>query len=116
MKYVLIFIKSYIFGFLLTYFAIDMWRLATGDLRPLRKKGVICSKLIKIEASDKDFLQNVCYIKHILLFLQPINNNYGKEYIWKDDAKGFDPAIAAHGRTDYAGTKAQASLYAGHCG
>ena len=29
MKYVLTLIKSYIFGFLLTYFAIDMWRLAT---------------------------------------------------------------------------------------
>ena len=38
MKYVQTLIKSYIFGFLLTYFAIDMWRLATGDLRPLRKK------------------------------------------------------------------------------
>ena len=32
MKYVLTLIKSYIFGFLLTYFAIDMWRLATGSL------------------------------------------------------------------------------------
>ena len=29
MKYVLTFIKSFIFSFLLTYFAIDMWRLAT---------------------------------------------------------------------------------------
>ena len=29
MKYVLTFIKNYIFGFLLTYFAIDVWRLAT---------------------------------------------------------------------------------------
>ena len=29
MKYVLAFMKSFIFSFLLTYFAIDMWRLAT---------------------------------------------------------------------------------------
>ena len=32
MKYVLAFMKSFIFSFLLTYFAIDVWRLATGDL------------------------------------------------------------------------------------
>ena len=29
MKYVLTFMKSFIFSFLLTYFAIDVWRLAT---------------------------------------------------------------------------------------
>lgn len=46
MKYVLTFIKSYIFGFLLTYFAIDMWRLATGDLLPLRKKGILVEWLV----------------------------------------------------------------------
>ena len=46
MKYVLTFIKSYIFGFLLTYFAIDVWRLATGDLLPLRKKGILVEWLV----------------------------------------------------------------------
>ena len=65
--------------------------------------------------SDKDFLQNVCYIKHFIVFLQPISDNYEQEYSWKDDAESLDTAVAADGRTDYAGTKAQASVYAGHC-
>lgn len=46
MKYVLTFIKSFIFSFLLTYFAIDVWRLATGDLLPLRKKGILVEWLV----------------------------------------------------------------------
>ena len=33
--------KLYLFIFLFTYFAADMWRLATGDLFPLRKKGIL---------------------------------------------------------------------------
>lgn len=36
-----VFIKSYVYSFLLFYFAIDMWHLATGDMRPLRKKGIL---------------------------------------------------------------------------
>ena len=34
MKYVLAFMKSFIFSFLLTYFAIDVWRLATTPHPP----------------------------------------------------------------------------------
>ena len=49
------------------------------------------------EVSDKDFLKNVCYIKHFYLTLHSIIDNYGKEYIRKDDAESFDPAAAAHG-------------------
>ena len=40
------------------------------------------------EVSDKDFLKNVCYIKHFYLTLHSIIDNYGKEYIRKDDAEG----------------------------
>ena len=54
MKYVLTLIKSYIFGFLLTCFAIDMWRLATGDLRPLRKKGILVEWLVHSQKEYND--------------------------------------------------------------
>ena len=54
MKYVLTLIKSYIFGFFLTYFAIDMWRLATGDLRPLRKKGILVEWLVHSKKEYND--------------------------------------------------------------
>jgi len=30
----------------------------------------------KKEVSDKDFSKNVCYIKHFVVFLQPISYNY----------------------------------------
>ena len=43
---------------------------------------------MKNEVSDKDFLKNVCYIKHFYLTLHSIIDNYGKEYIRKDDAEG----------------------------
>ena len=54
MKYVLTLIKSYIFSFLLTYFAIDMWRLATGDLWPLRKKGILVEWLVHSKKEYND--------------------------------------------------------------
>ena len=54
MKYVLTFIKSYIFGFLLAYFAIDMWRLGTGDFRPLRKKGILVEWLVHYKKEYND--------------------------------------------------------------
>ena len=36
-----VYIKSYVFSFLLFYFAIDLWHLSMGDMRPLRKKGIL---------------------------------------------------------------------------
>lgn len=54
MKYVLTFIKSFIFSFLLTYFAIDVWRLATGDLLPLRKKGILVEWLVHSKKEYND--------------------------------------------------------------
>ena len=51
----------------------------------------------KKEVSDKAFLKNVCYIKHFYVLLHPIKYNYGKEYIWKDDAKGIEPEPEDHG-------------------
>ena len=46
--------KLYLFVFLFTYFAADVWRLATGDLRTLRKKGILVEWLVhsKMEQCD----------------------------------------------------------------
>ena len=54
MKNIWKFLKYYLFGFLLAYFAIDMWRLANGDMRSLRKKGIQLEWLVhkKKEYSD----------------------------------------------------------------
>ena len=46
--------KLYLFVFLFTYFAADMWRLSTGDLFPLRKKGILLEWYIK-QADDRTF-------------------------------------------------------------
>ena len=54
MEYVLAFMKSFIFSFLLTYFAIDVWRLATGDLLPLRKKGILVEWLVHSKKEYND--------------------------------------------------------------
>jgi hypothetical protein len=46
--------KLYLFVFLFSYFAADMWRLSTGDLFPLRKKGILLEWYIK-KADDRTF-------------------------------------------------------------
>ena len=46
--------KLYLFIFLFTYFAADVWRLATGDFFPLRKKGILLEWYIK-KADDRTF-------------------------------------------------------------
>ena len=56
MKIIYNFLKYYLFGFLFGYFAIDMWRLASGDMRPLRKKGIQVEWLVntKQDKQEKD--------------------------------------------------------------
>jgi hypothetical protein len=51
---VLKYTKLYLFVFLFTYFAADMWRLSKGDLFPLRKKGILLEWYIK-KADDRTF-------------------------------------------------------------
>ena len=51
---VLKYTKLYLFVFLFSYFAADMWRLSTGDLFPLRKKGILLEWYIK-QADDRTF-------------------------------------------------------------
>ena len=48
------FVKSFIFSFLLFYFAFDMWHLATGDMRPLRKKGILVEWLVHSQMEQND--------------------------------------------------------------
>ena len=52
--------KLYLFVFLFTYFAADVWRLATGNLRPLRKKGILIEWLVnsKMEQCDSISVYN----------------------------------------------------------
>ena len=40
MKSIINFTKDFLLGFLLTWYAIDMWKLFHGDLRPLWRKGI----------------------------------------------------------------------------
>jgi hypothetical protein len=51
-----VFTKSFVFSFLLSYFAIDLWRLSTGDMRPLRKKGILVEWLVHSKKEYNDTL------------------------------------------------------------
>ena len=52
MKNVLKFIRNFLFGFLLTWYALDMWKLFHGDLRPLWRKGINVEWLINTKLSE----------------------------------------------------------------
>lgn len=49
-----LYVKTSVFSFLLFYFAIDMWRLSTGDMRPLRKKGILVECLVHSQKEYND--------------------------------------------------------------
>ena len=40
MKSIFKFLRNFLLGFLLTWYAMDLWTLCKGDLRPLRRKGI----------------------------------------------------------------------------
>ena len=40
MKGIFKFVRNFLFGFLLTWYAIDIWKLCKGDLRPLWRKEI----------------------------------------------------------------------------
>lgn len=52
MKNVLKCIRNFLFGFLLTWYALDMWKLFHGDLRPLWRKGINVEWLINTKLSE----------------------------------------------------------------
>ena len=40
MKSIFKFLRNFLLGFLLTWYAMDLWTLCKGDLRPLWRKGI----------------------------------------------------------------------------
>ena len=52
MKIVFKFIRNFLLGFLLTWYAIDMWKLFHGDLRPLWRKGINIEWLVNTKQGD----------------------------------------------------------------
>jgi hypothetical protein len=64
--------KLYLFIFLFTYFAADVWRLATGDLFPLRKKGILVEWLVQ-QSDDQAYTA----VRVTYTYNEPlISNNY----------------------------------------
>ena len=49
------------------------------------------------------------------MFLLPIRYNHEQKHLRKSNARSAGKALATDGRTDHAGTQAQAPLHAGHC-
>ena len=52
MKGIFKFIRNFLFGFLLTWYAIDMWKLCKGDLRPLWRKGINVEWLVNTRQGE----------------------------------------------------------------
>ena len=52
MKGIFKFIRNFLFGFLLTWYAIDMWKLCKGDLHPLWRKGINIEWLVNTKQSE----------------------------------------------------------------
>ena len=52
MKNIINFIKDFMLGFLLTWYAIDMWKLFHGNLRPLWRKGINVEWLINTKQCE----------------------------------------------------------------
>ena len=45
MKSIFKFLRNFLLGFLLTWYAMDLWTLCKGDLRPLWRKGIMSNGL-----------------------------------------------------------------------
>ena len=52
MKIVFKFIRNFLLGFLLTWYAIDMWKLFHGDLRTLWRKGINIEWLVNTKQGE----------------------------------------------------------------
>ena len=48
------FIRNFLFGFLITWFAIDMWNLSKGNIRPLWRKGINVEWLVNTKQNEED--------------------------------------------------------------
>ena len=52
MKSIFKFVRNFLFGFLLTWYTIDIWKLCKGDLRPLWRKGINVEWLVNTKQSE----------------------------------------------------------------
>ena len=52
MKSIFKFLRNFLLGFLLTWYAMDLWTLCKGDLRPLRRKGINVEWLVNTTQRD----------------------------------------------------------------
>ena len=65
MKNVFNFIKNFLLGFLLTWYAIDLWKLFNGDMRPLWRKGINIEWFVNTKLDEKTaFVNNMQGGKH----------------------------------------------------
>lgn len=52
MKSISKFFRNFLLGFLLTWFAMDLWTLCKGNLRPLRRKGINVEWLVNTRQGE----------------------------------------------------------------
>lgn len=52
MKSIFKLLRNFLLGFLLTWYAMDLWTLCKGDLRPLRRKGINVEWLVNTTQGD----------------------------------------------------------------
>ena len=48
------FIRNFLLGFLITWFAMDMWNLSKGDIRPLWRKGINVEWLVNTQQDEQE--------------------------------------------------------------
>ena len=48
------FIRNFLLGFLITWFAMDMWNLSKGDIRPLWRKGINVEWLVNTKQDETE--------------------------------------------------------------
>ena len=52
MKSVIRFLRNFLLGFLLSWYAIDLWTLYKGDMRPLWRKGINVEWLVNTRQGE----------------------------------------------------------------
>ena len=48
------FIRNFLLGFLITWFAMDIWNLSKGDIRPLWRKGIHVEWLVNTKQDETE--------------------------------------------------------------
>ena len=54
MKSIINLLKDFLLGFLITWFAMDMWNLSKGDIRPLWRKGINVEWLVNTKQDETE--------------------------------------------------------------